>query len=101
MSAPPAHLTHGSDDTRLERATRSALRGRCERAVRGLAIRVDEGVVTLRGETHSFYEKQLLLHAVQHVAGLAGINDEVTVSGFCGRVIEQRHGLEHLAQAVV
>lgn len=69
------------NDTRLERAARSALRGRCERAVRNLAIRVDEGIVTLRGRTHSFYEKQLLLHAVQRVDGLAGINDEITVAG--------------------
>ena len=69
-----------SDDTRLERAARSALRGRCERAVRDLTVRVAEGIVTLRGQTHSFYEKQLLLHAVQQVDGLAGINDEVTVA---------------------
>jgi osmotically-inducible protein OsmY len=69
------------NDTRLERDTRSALRGRCERAVRDLAIRVDEGIVTLRGRTRSFYEKQLALHAVQRVDGLAGINDEITVAG--------------------
>ena len=47
-----------------------------------MAIRVDEGIVTLRGSTHSFYEKQLLLHAVQRVDGLAGINDEITVAAF-------------------
>jgi len=69
------------DDTRLERETRFALRGRCERAVRDLAVRVDEGIVTLRGRTYTFYEKQLALHAVQRVGGLAGINDEITVAG--------------------
>ena len=74
-----AHLSTLLDDVGLEQATRSALRGRCERAVRDLAICVDEGVVTLRGRTHSFYEKQLLLHAVQQVDGLAGVNDEITV----------------------
>lgn len=75
-----ALLAQVPNDSRLERATRLALRGRCERAVRDLTIRVDGGVVTLRGQTHSFYEKQLLLHAVQQVAGLAGINDEITVA---------------------
>lgn len=69
------------NDSRLEWATRSALRGRCERAVRNLAIRVDEGIVTLRGRTESFYERQLALCAVQQVDGLAGINDEITVAG--------------------
>jgi osmotically-inducible protein OsmY len=74
-------LSASSDDLRLERATRSALRGRCERAVRGLAVRVNEGIVTLHGQTGSFYEKQLVLHAVQQVRGLAGIVDEVSVAG--------------------
>jgi osmotically-inducible protein OsmY len=68
------------EDLRLERAARLALQGRCERAVRGLAVRVDEGVVTLRGHARSFYEKQLVLHAVQKVGGLTGIVDEVTVT---------------------
>lgn len=81
MSQSLATLAPLPNDTRLERATLSALRGRCERAVRDLAIRVDEGIVTLRGRTHTFYEKQLLLHAVQRVDGLTGINDEITVAG--------------------
>jgi len=76
-----AALSASTEDLRLERATRSALRGRCERAVRGLAVRVDEGIVTVRGQTRSFYEKQLVLHAVQQVRGLAGIVDEVSVAG--------------------
>lgn len=75
---PFLHSLH-SDDRQLERAARSAVRGRFERAVRGLAIRVDEGVATLDGQTGSFYEKQLLLHAVQKVSGLTGIVDKVTV----------------------
>jgi osmotically-inducible protein OsmY len=69
-----------SQDVRLERATRMALRGRCERAVRGLAVLVDEGVLTLRGQTRTFYEKQLVLNAVQQVGGLAAIVDEISVS---------------------
>jgi hypothetical protein len=50
------------NDTRLERATRSALRGRCERAVRDLGIRVDEGIVT-SSRTHTFMRTLLLRRA--------------------------------------
>ena len=72
--------TAAVDDRHLERQARTALRGRCERAVRGLAIRVDEAVATVSGQTDSFYAKQLMLHALKHVPGLHGIVDEVTVS---------------------
>jgi hypothetical protein len=37
------------------------------------------GTVTLHGLAGSFYEKQLLLHAAQHVPGVLAIVDEVDV----------------------
>jgi hypothetical protein len=73
-------LSTAIDDRLLERQARTALRGRCERAVRGLAVRVDEAVATVTGQTDSFYAKQLMLHALKHVPGLNGIVDEVVVS---------------------
>jgi osmotically-inducible protein OsmY len=69
-----------SNDLLLERAVREAIRRRCERCARGLAVWVEDGVVTLRGQTRSFYEKQLVLNALQRVSGLAGIVDEVSVA---------------------
>jgi osmotically-inducible protein OsmY len=41
---------------------------------------VDDGVVTLRGQTRSFYEKQLVLHAAQQAEGVQEIVDEVMVA---------------------
>ena len=69
-----------ADDRHLERQARTALKGRCERAVRGLEIRVDEAVVTVSGQTDSFYSKQLMLHALKRVPGLHGVVDEVEVA---------------------
>ena len=42
-------------------------------------IDVTEGLVTLRGHVRSFYEKQLLISACRHVAGVISIMDEVEV----------------------
>ena len=70
----------GLDDLLLERSVREAIHRRCDRCVRGLAIWVDDGIVTLRGQTRSFYEKQLVLHALKQVGGLAGIVDEMSVA---------------------
>ena len=85
LPAPPASPNRPdspepSDDVLLERAVREAIRRRCDRSVRGLAVWVDERVVTLRGQTRSFYEKQLVLHATQQVGGLDGIVDEIAVA---------------------
>jgi hypothetical protein len=51
------------------------------RAVSRLQIEVDGGVVTLRGISTSFYQKQLWLHGTKRVVGPdAQINDEITVT---------------------
>lgn len=44
-------------------------------------VRVDvtEGLVTLSGFVHSFYEKQLLISACQRVAGVISIIDDLIV----------------------
>jgi osmotically-inducible protein OsmY len=78
LPAPPP--AQESDDLSLERTIREEIRRRCERCVRGMAIWVDDGVVTLRGQTRSFYEKQLVLNAAQQVSGVREIADEVMVA---------------------
>jgi hypothetical protein len=51
------------------------------RAVSRLQIKVDGGVVTLRGIATSFYQKQLWLHGTKRVIGeRATIMDEITVT---------------------
>ena len=58
--------------------------GRAVRACRNglffpISVQANEGTVTLCGRVRSFYEKQLLLHTVQRVAGVRMIEDEVEV----------------------
>jgi hypothetical protein len=51
------------------------------RAVSRLQIEVAGGVVTLRGISTSFYQKQLWLHGTKRVVGPdTQINDEITVT---------------------
>jgi hypothetical protein len=51
------------------------------RAVSRLQIEVTGGVVTLRGISTSFYQKQLWLHGTKRVVGPeTQINDEITVT---------------------
>ncbi len=42
-------------------------------------IHVTDGFVELEGHVHSYYEKQLIIHATQHVAGVVGISDQIEV----------------------
>lgn len=81
-------MDNSSDFVRLNRprdeelvwAVCAAVRSKCTReGSRGLKVGAKEGTVTLQGRTGSFYDKQLLLHATQHVPGVVAIVDEVDV----------------------
>lgn len=54
---------------------------RMNHLLNGTRLRVDaeQGVVTLRGAARSFYQKQLWLSGAKHVAGVAGIVDDIEV----------------------
>jgi hypothetical protein len=66
-------------DERLAQMVTLALGGRLARSVDGLTVVAQQSTVTLRGRARSFYVKQLLLHAVQHVPGVRQIVDEIEV----------------------
>jgi hypothetical protein len=66
-------------DERLASAAVGAVRRAGVRAMPGLNIMADEGRVWVQGLARSFYEKQLVLHAVRHVPGVREIIDEVNV----------------------
>ena len=70
--------THGSD-LDLERRVLGFLAGRFIPALRRLAIEAEGGVVTVRGQVSSFYEKQVALHCCQRVAGVRELIDAVDV----------------------
>jgi osmotically-inducible protein OsmY len=48
-------------------------------ALRQIRVAVHNGTVILRGEVHSFYQKQLLLNCRSHVPGVDRVIDEVRV----------------------
>jgi osmotically-inducible protein OsmY len=74
----------GADD-RLAQTVATAVRARGRREGVQLTVVADEGTVTLQGLARSFYDKQLLLHAVQHVPGVREIVDEVDVMPITAR----------------
>ena len=67
-----------ADDHLVQSAAR-AVRSTCVRPIAGLVIVADGGSVTLRGRARTFYEKQLLIHAVRHVPGVRQVIDHVDV----------------------
>jgi hypothetical protein len=74
------HLQSDTADDRLAHRIQRQLAAE-SRALSRLQIKVDGGVVTLRGVATSFYQKQLWLHGTQRVIGdRATINDEITVT---------------------
>ena len=46
----------------------------------GVAVEVKDGLVTLRGNVRSFYEKQLCLNCARHVAGVIRLVDRIQVA---------------------
>jgi hypothetical protein len=45
-----------------------------------LEVAADNGIVTLRGRVHSFYEKQLCHCACRRVAGVVNMVDAIVVT---------------------
>lgn len=70
--------THSDGD--LVRRIRNFLGNHISR-LRPIEVQACQGVVTIRGRVHSFYERQLLISCCQRVAGVVQLNDEVQVDG--------------------
>jgi osmotically-inducible protein OsmY len=45
-----------------------------------IAVEADRGTVVLRGQVHSYYQKQLCLNCCRRVAGVHEVIDEITVA---------------------
>jgi osmotically-inducible protein OsmY len=45
-----------------------------------IAVEADRGTVVLRGQVHSYYQKQLCLNCCRRVAGVYQLIDEITVA---------------------
>ena len=51
------------------------------RRLRRVGVEAKDGLVTLRGNVRSFYEKQLCLNCTRHVAGVIRLVDRIEVAG--------------------
>jgi len=71
---------HEEGDRDLERRVSAFLAARSVPALRRLYVHSRQGVVTLRGHVHTFYEKQLSGHAARRVAGVVRLVDDVQVA---------------------
>ena len=50
-------------------------------SLRHVRVVVENGTVLLRGDVHSFYQKQLLLNCQSRIPGVTNLIDEVRVLG--------------------
>jgi len=74
--APRSTSTHDLD---LQRRVVNFLFSRKVPALRRIAVEADNGVVTLRGQVPSFYQRQLCINCCSHVAGVNRVIDQVEV----------------------
>ena len=68
-----------SSDRQLERQIACHLAETNRPGLRGLAVKVADGNVTLRGCVASFYEKQIAIQTCRVLAGIERLTDAVEV----------------------
>jgi osmotically-inducible protein OsmY len=66
-------------DRDLERRVLNYLVGRQMPSLRNIQVEAQDGTVILRGQVHSFYQKQLCLNCCRRVAGVQDVVDQVEV----------------------
>lgn len=79
---PPAPRENRTDrDREIERNVQTALSARHIPSLRRLKVSAQEGAVTVHGSVRSFYEKQIVNHCCQDVAGVNRVHNAVDVAG--------------------
>lgn len=66
-------------DNDLQQRVRSFLTGQHRPALRNLNVEAREGVVTLRGNVPTFYEREISVRLARRVAGVVQLVDEIIV----------------------
>jgi len=59
-------------------------------AFRNFEIDVDRGSVTLTGQVHSYYEKQIAMTSCQNVDGVVALIDEIVVQLDCDAQLREQ-----------
>ena len=88
-------------DEDLRRRIESFLRSRHFSALRNLEVGVTSGVVTLKGEVGSFYEKQVALDTCRRVAGVLCTVDQLLVEQRQPSVSAHRSGVSAVKAGAV
>jgi len=73
-----------TSDRQLERQITSHLAETNRPGLKGLAVNVADGRVTLRGCVASFYEKQIAIQTCRVLAGIERLTDAVEVASVVG-----------------
>jgi BON domain len=97
MSTANLPLGAVTEDDLLERRVRAYLSGLQMPALRALYVEARNGVVTIRGQVSTFYERQLSQHLARRVAGVRKIVDLVVVrpqQSTANQVIQQLNELD-------
>lgn len=68
-------------DDDLKHRVANCLGQRNMASLRRIGVEAKDGLVTLRGNVRSFYEKQLCLNCTRHVAGVIRLVDRIEVAG--------------------
>lgn len=74
----PPKLTVGD----IKLSIQDALERQAKREARGIRLQVDDGVVSVSGDVHSWPEKQSVLGAVKGTPGVRRVEDRVRVSPY-------------------
>lgn len=75
-----ANVERNGQDVDLERRIVSYLMGRHVPSLRHISVEAADGIVTLRGQVRSFYEKQLCHNCCRRVAGVLSLVDSLDVA---------------------
>lgn len=80
VSSGEVRRTTADHDRHLERQITQLLAERHCQALRHLEVQACDGIVTLRGQVRSFYEKQLSYDCCRRVDGVIRLVDAVDVA---------------------
>lgn len=73
-------ISRSAGDAEIHRQIAQQLAETNRQSLRRLAVKVQNGHVTLRGLVQSFYEKQLAIHSCHAVTGAGCLRDEIAVA---------------------
>jgi osmotically-inducible protein OsmY len=76
-----AYVPHYVSTFQLREAIEDALERRAERAAERIRVSESHGIVTLRGEVQSWFERQAILGTVRHAPGVREVRDEMSYAG--------------------